>query len=930
MIAAHDRWKVMLALGVVGAAGMLFLAARTYHDAPPVADFVDASGAVIVGRDAILDGQEVFLRRALMNHGSFFGDGGARGPDYTAEALREVGEAMAAHHEQALRTGEAPHLSAADRQALALDRTRKELRHNGHERATPTAPAGSEGRIVLSAAQVAAWPALQAFERRRFGEGPTAHALGAIRLEPAEVEALTAFFFWGAWVCAAARPGSDASYTHNWPYDPLLGNTPTPGTLLWSVIGSLALLSGLALLLYLYGRASAARPPPEHGVEPFATAAVLAATPVHPLQRAVWPFFGIAMAAFVVQVFAGALTVHDFLGFTVFFGVDVRDVLPLPVTRSAHVQLAVLWIATCWIGGSLFLLPRIAPRQPRHQLALTRLLLAMLVGVAAGTLFGVVAGPLGKLGEHWRWWGSQGWEFVELGRAFQVLLFAALLLWVVILGRGVAPALRERSPFALPNWLFYAALTISLLFASGFVAGPRTNFVIADFWRWCVIHMWAECFFEVFTTVILAYFLVKTGLIAAQVASTVVFSAAVLFLGSGLLGISHNFYWNAKPESMLAIGSVFSTLQVLPLLLLALEASRFRLLPARIGRDHGGAAAFAMGEPFLFLLAVNFWNVLGAGVFGFIINLPIVNYYEHGTYLTVNHGHAALMGVYGNLSIAAALFCGRWLLPPERWRPLRLRAAFWSLNIGLLLMVALDTLPVGVLQLQAVLDGGLVEARSDAFIASEAFQTLTWLRAVGGVLFVCGGVLPLAAFVIGTARACRPATIDDDGHAAAPPSAFAPIAVGALVVVLGVCGPIGCAGPTAAVRGPQPAATGAPGSAAPQVGAMAPDGYVAAQVRPGKVTVIDWWARWCSTCKALAPKLTALAAARPEVALVALDVTDWEPEVSARYLDGTQALPVLDVYGCDGRLFRRLEGAAASGFAAVVDEAVRGCPGRGE
>src|SRR5690606_4981382 len=177
------------------------------------------------------------------------------------------------------------------------------------------------------------------------------------------------------------------------------------------------------------------------------------------------------------------------------------------------------------------------------------------------------------------------------------------------------------------------------------------NFVIADFWRWCVIHMWVEAFFEVFTTIVVGYLMVLMGLVSRESVTYVVYLATLLFLGSGLLGISHNFYWNAKPVVTLAIGSVFSTLQVVPLILLTLVAWQFRNAPQRAG------AAFAHVDAFRFLLAVNFWNFLGAGMFGFLINLPIVNYYEHGTYLTVNHGHAALMGVYGNLAIAMIVFC---------------------------------------------------------------------------------------------------------------------------------------------------------------------------------------------------------------------------------------------------------------------------------
>jgi nitric oxide reductase subunit B len=157
---------------------------------------------------------------------------------------------------------------------------------------------------------------------------------------------------------------------------------------------------------------------------------------------------------------------------------------------------------------------------------------------------------------------------------------------------------------------------------------------------------------------------------------------------------------------------------------------------------------FGMADVFLFLIAVNFWNFFGAGVMGFIINLPLANYYEHGTYLTVNHGHAALMGVYGNLSIAAVLFCCKLLTKPNAWRPDLVRISFWSINTGLMLMVLLDLFPAGVLQFEAVVENGLWFARSQEFIDSNAFQTLTWLRIVGGSVFTLGGVLPLIYIVI--------------------------------------------------------------------------------------------------------------------------------------------------------------------------------------
>ena len=269
-----------------------------------------------------------------------------------------------------------------------------------------------------------------------------------------------------------------------------------------------------------------------------------------------------------------------------------------------------------------------------------------------------------------------------------------------------------------------------------------------------------------FTTPLLAYFMVLMGFVSHAAASRIVYLATLLFLGSGLLGISHNFYWNAKPVATLAIGSVFSTLQVVPLILLTLEAWQFRNAPKRAlaeGIEEGG---FGQAEAFLFLLGVNFWNFLGAGVFGFIINLPIVNYYEHGTYLTVNHGHAALMGVYGNLAIAAILFCSRYLVAAQAWDARLLRRVFWSLNLGLLLMVVIDLFPVGIAQLNEVLTHGLWHARSQQFVQGSLFQMLTWARILGGALFVLGGVLPLAWFLVTRFSALKGAILPSHTHVA--------------------------------------------------------------------------------------------------------------------------------------------------------------------
>ena len=425
----------------------------------------------------------------------------------------------------------------------------------------------------------------------------------------------------------------------------------------------------------------------------------------------------------------------------------------MTVTRGWHSQISVLWISVCWFAATIWILPLICRPEPKAQLKWINTLFWMLVFVAVGGTIGIPVGISGILSEaNTRWFGLQGWEYLIIGRLYHIVLFASFVAWLIIVMRGLWPALKQKQSWSLPNWMVYSIAGIIFMFCASFVAKPDTNFVIADFWRWCTIHMWVEAFFELFTTIIVAYFMYLMGFISHRVAARVVYLAAVLFLGSGLIGIAHNFYWNAKSIETVALGATLSSLQVAPLILLTVSAWKFRKMPEsslyKLRRENGDKATFGLVTPFLFLVGVNFWNFFGAGVFGFSINLPIVNYYQHGTYMTVSHGHAALFGVYGNLAIAAMLFCARWNLGVERWNAKLLKTVFWSLNIGLLLMVVMDLFPAGVHQLAAVMDKGYAFARSQAYIGGDHFQFLTMMRGFGVALFVFGGVLPLVWFMV--------------------------------------------------------------------------------------------------------------------------------------------------------------------------------------
>lgn len=750
----RNWWGPLTFILIISLLGVGMIGFQTYYDAPPEAAFTDPSGKTVMEKKAITRGQEVFHKYALMEYGSFFGDGAQRGPDFTAEALHLTANFMTDYQVRDFqkKQGRAP---SEDEVKVIREGVKNDLKTNRFRK--------DEQRIYLTTAQAYALGEIKKYYTNVFIKGNAGKSFpqkGYIS-DRKELEDLASFFFWGAWVCAVERPGSGFSYTHNWPFDPEAGNTPTTPVILWSVLGMLGFVLGCGIVLYFIGQYNQL---PNKFFTPakkdLLTIEKVNAFKPSPTQRATFKFFAVAAVLFFIQVFSGIITINDFIDFMGFFGIPVAGKIPVTISRTWHIMLSLYWISTCWIASSIFILPILAKKEIPGQLKLVNTLFVLLVVLVGGSLTGMVMGPLGLMGESWYLFGHQGWEYVDFGRMYQVLLMAIFVLWAVVVYRGLRPAFAKRETWSLPKWIMYSVIGIPLLFISGFVATPETNFVIADFWRWMVIHMWVEAFFEVFITVIVSYLLVLMGLVSRQAAIRVVYFATVLFLGTGLLGISHNFYWNAKPVATMALGSVFSTLQFIPLILLTVEAWRFKNMPRIAVGDveHKDLSRnFAFPEVFLFLVAVNFWNFFGAGVMGIIVNLPIMNYFEHGTYLTINHAHAALMGVYGNISLAAMLFASKMILNKERWNRRTIQTVFWSINAGLMFMVILDLFPAGAIQFSAVVERGLWYGRSSDFIHGTAFETLTWLRGIGATLFFFGGVIPLAWFMATRIRSMKQA-----------------------------------------------------------------------------------------------------------------------------------------------------------------------------
>ncbi len=727
-----------LIVTVISVTGLIYLGGATYIGSPPRVDFTSSTGETVISRKQIKRGEEVFHLRGLMSYGSFWGDGAERGPDFTADALHRTTVSMRAFYEKKLKN-----LTQYDKDAIAA-RVRREVHTNTWDEEV--------GFIRINTAQIQAFQELNGHYTRMFTDPnyPEFFQSGYIT-DPEDIRALTAFFYWGGWVSAANRPGEDYSYTHNWPYDPDAGNTPTSATYIWSIISILGLFLGIGLVLYVYGQMKTLNSNPFDGNGGTSlTTHDLEKGYVRPTQRATYKFFALAIILFGLQVLAGVISATDFVRP---FGIFLGNIIPFTVARSYHTLLQIFWFFMCWVGYTIFFLPRLS-KVPSGQKFLINLLFTLCIVVGVGSLVGIYLGQTGILiGDLAYWFGSQGWEFMELGRLFQVILLVAFTLWIVIIYRGVKPWLTKKNIWSVPAWLLYGSGVMVFFLFFGLLVTPETNFAIADFWRWMVVHMWVEVTFEVFTTVIVAYMLVQMGFVTRLMAERVIFLAVMLFLITATIGISHNFYWIAKPTGIIALGSIFSTLQVLPLLLLTLDAWRIRQEGGRAKEYRlQGKQTFVMEGVWLFILAVNFWNVFGAGVFGSLINLPIVNYFEHSTYLTGNHAHAAMFGVKGNIALAGLLFCCQHLFHKASWNPKLIRTVFWSLNIGVAMMMFFDLFPAGMYQLWVVLQDGFWYARSQEIVQGTVFQTLTYFRSLGGTVFIIGGVLPLIWFILSRGR----------------------------------------------------------------------------------------------------------------------------------------------------------------------------------
>ncbi len=734
----HATRKLWTWLGIICALSFAVLGwvgKEIYLSAPPIPQHVNATGgAVLFSPGQVQRGQEAWLSAGGQQLGSVWGHGSYVAPDWSADWMHR--EALALREIWAQRDFGAAYAALTVGQQGELNgRVKQEMRRNTYDPAN--------GTITLSADRAEAVRQVTAHYKGLFGNDPALdklreqYAMNAGSLPvAADLDALPAFIFWSAWSAATDRPGAtDLSYTSNWPHDALVGNTPTAGAGIWSIVSVIFMIGAIAGMIFYHSAAKEEDDPVPPKADP-----LLGMKPTASM-KATRKYFFVVIALILAQVGMGAITAHYAVEGHSFFGFPLAQILPFTVSRTIHTQFAVLWIATAWLATGLYIAPAISGHEPKYQaLGVNVLFYALLFIVAGSTAFGWL-GTLQHMGSSFSFWiGNQGLEFTSMGRVWQILLFIGLLFWVTLLGRGLMPALKKPSESrGLIAMVFLAAACIGAFYATSLAWGQHTHYSMIEYWRWWLVHLWVEGFFEVFATAVIALLFTRLGLIRAATANSAIVLETIVFLFGGILGTLHHLYFTGTPTFVIALGAMFSALEVVPLSMIGVEAYR------NYRRSKAAPWVAAYKWSILCFIAVGFWNVVGAGLLGFSINTPIALYYLQGLNMTAAHGHAALFGVYGMLGIGLLLFCLRGLSERAAWSDKLLAPMFWALNIGLAMMVFISLVPAGIYQAAASITQGMWYARSPEVIHSAFMERTVWLRVPGDIVFSVG-VLFLALF----------------------------------------------------------------------------------------------------------------------------------------------------------------------------------------
>jgi nitric oxide reductase subunit B len=717
-------WLIFIAIFVFSFAILGWVGTEIFRQAPPIPrEVVTTDGQVLIPAEEISNGQNVWQAMGGMESGSIWGHGSYVAPDWSADYLHREALFILNEWSQKDFSGDYDKLTS-EQKAILRQRLQDTVRKNNYDEAS--------GRLTLEPVRARAFEDNLKHYTDIFANGKTVYAVQRnAQADPAKLRQLNSFFFWTSWASATNRPNNTISYTSNFPSEPLVGNVPTSSAIVWTGVSVIMLLAGIGWLVWYYASRET-----EMVADDVPDGDPLIGAQISPSQKATVKYFLVVTLLFLLQIAMGMLTAHYGVEGGGFFGIPLADYLPYVVTRTWHTQLGIFWIATAWLAAGLFIAPFICGYEPKRQKLGVDVLFGALLIVVLGSMAGQWLSVMHKLpGSLWFWFGHQGYEYVDLGRVWQAALFVGLLLWLFLIARAAIPALKKKgTPRSLITLYFLSTAGIALFYSPGLFWGMRSHLSVVEYWRWWVVHLWVEGYFEVFATVVIAFLFAKLRVIRAESAAQAALLSGAIYLSGGIIGTLHHLYFSGTPTVAIAFGSVFSALEIVPLLLVGHEAV------ANIRRSKAKPWLKQYKWVVYFFVAVAFWNLVGAGIFGFMINPPIALYYMQGLNTTAVHAHGALYGVYGTLGLGLMLFCLRAMKPELKWKERPIWFAFWAINIGLMLEILLSLLPVGLMQTYQSVSVGYWSARSSEFMQTDLMQTLRWLRMIGDSIFALGAI----------------------------------------------------------------------------------------------------------------------------------------------------------------------------------------------
>ncbi|KFE41091.1 nitric-oxide reductase large subunit [Staphylococcus agnetis] len=709
------------------------------NEAPRPTKVVDENGKTLISKAELISGQAIYEKYGLTDYGSYLGNGSYLGPDYTAEKLHQYIQGMHHYYAQTLHHKSFKNLTQMQ-QAGIEDKVRKEIRINRYSK--------TKDELVLTDAQVAGLKHVRQFYQKEFVNNPKQAGLPQNMIDQFtiddymvkgnKIEHLSDFFFWGAWLSSTDRPDRQFSYTNNWPYDAQAGNTMPSEALIWSAISVALLVAGVAIIIYFQRRYQFDMEATYKGEKHLPKIKI--PETITSSQAKTAKYFVIVMILFLIQILLGELMAHYYVE-NEFFGIPLQKLFPFNIAKTWHLQLVIFWVATTWLATGIYVVPRVLGKEPKHQGKLVDILFIALLIVAGASMLGEWGNILGWINEKWWLFGHFGWEYIELGKFWQILFIIGMILWMVILARGFIPAIKlgtDQHRNRLILLLFIGAIAIPLFYLASLFIMPNTHVTFADYWRWWIVHLWVEGIFEAFAVILIGFLMVDMKLTTIRSTIRALYFQIILLLGTGIVGMGHHYYWQGDHSIWLALGSSFSALEVVPLCLLIWEAyTHYRVYKfSKIEFPYKGT--------FIFLASTGLWNALGAGALGFLINAPAINYFEHGTQWTAAHAHGSMAGVYGMFSIAILLYVLRnitrselWTRRTEKW----ISIACWLLNIGLAGMVLVTLLPVGYIQLKDALEHGYWHARLPEFYQQDTVFWLMWGRMPWDLIFTAGVII---------------------------------------------------------------------------------------------------------------------------------------------------------------------------------------------